>query len=80
MDTMEDKRQVEEKNTKSEESFNSGSQPSDNEDTGERTLKIEPDKKDILAFVIALWQIFLPLILVFIFLFLAAIIILQGIS
>jgi hypothetical protein len=36
-------------------------------------LKTEPDRTDILAFIIAMWQLFLPLILVFLFLFLVAI-------
>ena len=36
-------------------------------------LKTTPDRTDILALIIAMWQLFLPLILVFLFLFLVAI-------
>ncbi|MBU7022756.1 MAG: hypothetical protein HXS40_01205 [Theionarchaea archaeon] len=40
----------------------------------EDSLKYQADKKDIIAFTIALWQIFLPYILVLVFLFVLAVI------
>jgi uncharacterized integral membrane protein len=36
-------------------------------------LSAKPDRTDILAFIIAFWQLFLPMILVFLFLFVVAI-------
>lgn len=40
----------------------------------EDNLEYEADKKDIIAFTIALWQIFFPYILVLVFLFVLAVI------
>lgn len=40
----------------------------------EDNLEYKADKKDILAFTIALWQIFLPYILILVFLFVLAVI------
>ncbi|MCK4248085.1 MAG: hypothetical protein KAX04_06050 [Methanomicrobia archaeon] len=39
-------------------------------------LKVQPDKTDILAFMIAFWHVFFPAIFAFFLLFLAAILIL----
>lgn len=46
---------------------------------GENT-EMKPDKKDILAFIIAFWQIFIPMILVFLGLFLLALLALYLIQ
>ncbi|MBU7015083.1 MAG: hypothetical protein HXS52_09695 [Theionarchaea archaeon] len=40
----------------------------------ENNLEFKADKKDVLAFTIALWQIFLPYVLVLVFLFVLAVI------
>ncbi|MBU6996862.1 MAG: hypothetical protein HXS41_11435 [Theionarchaea archaeon] len=40
----------------------------------ENNLEYKADTKDVIAFTIALWQIFLPYILVLVFLFVVAVI------
>ncbi|MEA1993407.1 MAG: hypothetical protein U9N35_03290 [Euryarchaeota archaeon] len=41
----------------------------------EEKHEIKADRTDIIAFIIALWQLFLPLLLVFIFMFIVALLI-----
>ncbi|MGD2248889.1 MAG: hypothetical protein PVF58_10830 [Candidatus Methanofastidiosia archaeon] len=43
----------------------------------EKDYEMKPDRTDILAFIIAIWQIFIPMILVFLGLFLIALLVLY---